>query len=211
MKEKTFPWMPQSERLQRFMKSCAGILLINWVMQGMRGMDSKELAFRLLLEGLLTLLFWTAMPLALAWVVAHTLNWVFNGHIWVCARYCPWYSNDLDRMKEFTSNVWSDLMSARWIREAVFIGSVGEEGTLPSERSDIDLRLMIPPGWEGWLAANLMLLKLRANAFLLKMPLDLYAYNDIHSLDQFRPDEKMLVVKDLDGRLEARYPDRVRH
>jgi hypothetical protein len=56
-KAKNFPIRPRSPWLAGLMQSCAFILLVNWRLQGVRGMDRKELAFRvsaeLLLAGLL--------------------------------------------------------------------------------------------------------------------------------------------------------------
>ena len=46
-KAKRFPYQPRSPVVARLMQSCAFILAVNWCLQGMRGMDRKELGFRL--------------------------------------------------------------------------------------------------------------------------------------------------------------------
>ena len=53
-KLKRFPAPLDSPALAGVTQSCAFILAANWLMQGVRGMDRKELAFRLLLEAALT-------------------------------------------------------------------------------------------------------------------------------------------------------------
>ena len=53
-KLKRFPAPFNSRALAGVTQSCAFILAANWLMQGVRGMDRKELAFRLLLEAALT-------------------------------------------------------------------------------------------------------------------------------------------------------------
>ena len=61
-KPKTFPIRPRSPWLAGLMQSCAFILPVNWCLQGMRGMDRKELAFRLSAELLLAPLLVAAPP-----------------------------------------------------------------------------------------------------------------------------------------------------
>ena len=46
-KIKRFPLMPSAPWLQAATQSCAFILAANWCLQGARGMDRKELSFRL--------------------------------------------------------------------------------------------------------------------------------------------------------------------
>ncbi|MEZ5863901.1 MAG: hypothetical protein R3D25_07435 [Geminicoccaceae bacterium] len=82
------------------------ILAVNWLAQGMRGMDPKELSFRLLLLGGLTGLIAASLvagPLAggtpgpallLGLGMAHSINFTLNGQLWVCLRYCPSYRQD---------------------------------------------------------------------------------------------------------------------
>ena len=52
-KRKTFPLQPRSAVAAALMQTCVFILAVNWCLQGMRGMDRKELAFRLGAEALL--------------------------------------------------------------------------------------------------------------------------------------------------------------
>src|SRR5690242_11924962 len=99
-KLKRFPAPFDSPALAGVTQSCAFILAANWLMQGVRGMDRKELAFRLLLEAVATAATLLALAglgvdgpaaLAFALAVAHSLNFTLNGQIWVCTRYCRAY------------------------------------------------------------------------------------------------------------------------
>ena len=49
-KLKAFPIRPRSPALAGLMQSCLFILAVNWCLQGMRGMDRKELCFRIAFE-----------------------------------------------------------------------------------------------------------------------------------------------------------------
>jgi hypothetical protein len=91
-KLKRFPAPFDSPALAGVTQSCAFILAANWLMQGVRGMDRKELAFRLLLEAALTAALLVALAplggpasLAAALVLVHSLNFTLNGQVWVLA------------------------------------------------------------------------------------------------------------------------------
>ncbi|MEZ5823499.1 MAG: hypothetical protein R3C97_01765 [Geminicoccaceae bacterium] len=144
------------------------VLAINWVMQGMRGMDRKELSFRLLLE---LLVFLTLLPafeligfgmvsrVAAASLTAHSFNFLFNGQLWVCVRYCPFYRRDPRAIDRWRDRCFARLAASALLREAVCIGSQGRGAGTRSENSDIDLRLFFGRGLLDWLAVNLLLMR----------------------------------------------------
>jgi hypothetical protein len=209
-KAKRFPIRPRSERLARAMQSCAFILAVNWCLQGVRGMDGRELAFRLGLElALVVLMARLGAPMVVALIVAHTLNFTLNGQVWVCARYCRSWRGDPAALEGWLRRTVGELQGLAWLREAVCIGSRGDRGVIGGDRSDIDLRLVFPPGSLAWLRVNLLLLRLRARAFLARVPLDLYAYDDPGSLRRFDQRERLLVLVARDRRLAAMFPTRV--
>ena len=216
-KLKTFPFRPRSAKLVTLMQSCPFILAANWCLQGTRGMDGKELTFRLgaelllaaLLGALLTGLVGVPTALAAGLVLAHTASFSLNGQIWVCVRYCRWYRRDPAAIDRALERIARDLRGLPWLREAVCIGSLARTGASHGSRSDIDLRLVFPPGALAWLRVNLLLLRLRAHAFWTLIPLDLYAYDRPERLRRFDQREPLLAILDRDGRLQALYPRRV--
>jgi hypothetical protein len=217
-KLKAFPIRPRSPALARLLQSCLVILAINWCLQGMRGMDRKELAFRLMLEGAVGLFLalglssWLAPPEALlaAFLAAHSLGFTLNGQAWVCARYCRWYRRDPAVLEAHLQRLTDRLRRLPWLREAVCIGSLGRKGAIRGDRADLDLRLLFPPGGAAWLRVNLLLLRLRAEAFLRRIPLDLYAYERPERLRRFDQREPLVVLLDRDGRLARLYPRRTK-
>lgn len=216
-KAKAFPIRPRSRRLAALMQTCAFILAVNWCLQGMRGMDPKELAFRLAAELLLAAALAWALSRALDWpaaaalglAAAHTASFTLNGQVWVCARCCRWWRREPAVLEAWLGGLVSELQGLPWLREAACIGSRGGAGLIRGDRADLDLRLVVPPGLHGWLRANLLLLRLRSRAFLARVPLDLYAYDDPDSLRRFDQRERLLVLLDRDGRLVRGFPDRV--
>src|SRR5690242_7790675 len=146
-KLKRFPAPFDAPALAGVTQSCAFIMAANWAMQGVRGMDRKELAFRLLLEAALTAalfpaLAWLglegALALALAPAVAHSLNFTLNGQVWVCARYCGTYRRDPAVVAAFLVDARHLLRRQAWLDEAALIGSRGRNGEAWGPRSDID-------------------------------------------------------------------------
>jgi hypothetical protein len=215
-KIKVFPIQPRSPALAGLMQSCLFILVVNWCLQGVRGMDRKELCFRIAFElligvALAVLLNRAIQPqlaLALSLLGAHTASFTLNGQVWVCARYCRWYRRDPAALDRFLRAVAADLRGLPWLREAVCIGSMGRAGVASGPRADLDLRLLFPAGAVPWLRVNLLLLRLRTRAFLGRIPLDLYAYERPERLRRFDQREHLLVLLDRDGRLHALYPRR---
>ena len=156
-KLKTFPFRPRSPALARLLQSCVVILAINWCAQGMRGMDGKELSFRLLLEGLVALLLAVPMvsslgapvALATALLIAHSLSFTLNGQAWVCARYCRWYRRDPAVLEAHLRRLVQRLQGLGWLREAVCIGSaagVRSRAIAPTWTSAFTSRPALPAG-----------------------------------------------------------------
>ncbi len=212
-KAKTFRFRAGSAEPWLATHSCALILAVNWLAQGMRGMDPKELSFRLLLLAALTLMAGSGLlahggatfdppaALLLDLALAHSINFTLNGQLWVCLRYCPAYRKDPIRLATQTRALVRRVRRCIWLQEAVLIGSAARLATLPGPRSDIDLRLIFPPGWRGWLKTNLLLLELRAWALVKGLPLDLYAYDHPAQLRRFEQAEPMALVLDRQARL----------
>ena len=216
-KLKLFPIRPRSPAIASLMQSCLFILAVNWCLQGMRGMDRKELSFRLAARA--------AAGRGHGWpprqdpsAAARRCSWAclpptrasftLNGQVWVCARYCRWYRRDPAALDHFLHAAAAELRGLPWLREAVCIGSMGRAGVASNHRADLDLRLLFPPGALSWLRVNLLLLRLRTRAFFGRIPLDLYAYERPERLRRFDQRERLLVLLDRDGRLRRLYPRR---
>src|SRR5436305_14646692 len=125
-KLKRFPAPFDSPALAGVTQSCAFIPAASWLMQGVRGMDRKELTFRLLLEAVATAATLPALAglgvggpaaLALALAVAHSLNFTVNGQVWVCARYCRTYRRNPAAVATFFVDVPHLLRRQVWLDE----------------------------------------------------------------------------------------------
>ena len=218
-KIKPFPLINTTSPLFALSQSCVFILAANWVMQGMRGMDSKELSFRILLEGSVATALLLAIPsyvnpwqaVVMSVMGAHTASFLFNGQVWVCARYCRMYNRSPSAIDSWLADRIAWLRSLGWLDVSLCIGSQGQGTGTRTSRSDIDLRLIFPPGGWNWLRLNGLLLLLRTEAFIRAIPLDLYAYDTIESLKRFDPEEPIMVITDRQDHLARTMGHRIVH
>ncbi len=217
VKKKVFSWAPNAGGVQALLQSCTAILVINWWSQGIRGMGTKELIFRLMLELAFFFLFFvilTQCGIQLgvsaigSAIIAHSFNFSLNGQFWVCARYCRFYNRDPRHIDDFLRRTCGLLRNLVWLGEALCIGSQGVGLGTRTPRSDIDLRLIFPPGQINWLRTNFLLLRLRCLAFFKGVPLDLYAYDSVYALDRFDQTEPLYVILDRSQRIAKHYPKR---
>lgn len=211
-KMKNFPFVPRSPYLARMMQSCIFILAANWVFQGMRGMQAKELSFRLSIELLAATVAFVILPISslllcglVSLVIAHSLNFTINGQVWVCARYCRFYRQQPENLDAYLQRIAEKVMAKKWLNVAVCIGSQGQAKGSLSSRSDIDMRFVFADGFGGWLRTNLLLLRLRGDAFFRGIPLDLYAYDTVKAFDRFDQSEAILIMLDRNQAFRNRY------
>jgi hypothetical protein len=196
-------------------RGCATLLAKGWLLQGLHATGRKELAFRLAVAatlgmallhvGLLLGLPWPA-ALATAALGAHSLGFLLSGQVWLALRHCRLYRGDRARLDRFLAHAAPLLRTRPWLDEAVLLGSSGR-GRL-GDRSDIDLRLVFPPGIVAWLRVNLLCLKLRIRALLCAVPLDLCAYDGLDGLTWHDPHDPLVIVLDRRGRLVSRFAER---
>lgn len=218
-KAKRFPIAPSDPLLATLLQSCPVILAINWVFQGMRGMQGKELGFRLALEGVIAALVAVVATgvgigpvagLLLGLMIGHSVNFTANGQLWVVARYCALWHREPGAVDRFLAETTAFLRSLPWLDEAVLIGSIAVRGKVSGPRADLDLRLVFPKGGAAWWWTNLLLLRLRLRALVRFVPLDLYAYDDVEALRRFDQREPLGVILDRRGAIATAFASRTR-
>lgn len=210
-KPKPFP-LPAALARSPLVQNPFTVLAVNWLFQGLRGTGWKEAGFRIGAEALLATLLCALLspllaplPAALAgFLLAHTAGWAASGQMLVALRYHPAFRVDPRAREAFLAELVERLRAAAWLEEAVICGSRGRGGA-GGPHSDIDLRLVFPPGARGWLRTNLLMVALRLAALRRGVPLDLYAEDGVDGLARLSPREPWLVVLDRRGRIRARF------
>lgn len=182
--------------LQRLTRHASVALLLHWAFQSLLYMDRTERAFKLGLDGLLTLAIGGALGLWLPWPAAllvgfgaaHTLNFLFNGHLWGALKH---YGRVQHHEKEFNAYVTALCARARRersIKRLIVFGSLARQEW--ASGSDFDARIVRHAGLSNGVQACVFLLKERARALIAGFPLDMYVLDHERALARLNPNER---------------------
>ena len=174
------------------------IIFINWFFQGTRGMQSKELLFRLILELIFILFFYNIIKLNLIFslIITHTFFWIFFCHFWVVIRYLPFYNNNLVNMNITYKNLIIKVINFKFIDESIIIGSVSKKNKIENINSDFDLRIFFKKCFLEFFLINIFMYYLRFYSFLMKFPLDIYCYDNLSIFKKIDKRDKIRIIKD---------------
>jgi predicted nucleotidyltransferase len=173
-------------------------LSVHWVFQGMLNMDRTERLLRIgaevVLMGISLLLFVLAGKLPLIWaavaafLVAHTLNFLFNGQIWVVLKHFGLVRHSRAEFDEYLCQLSERVMAEPSIEYAAAYGSLVRGEWRPT--SDLDVRLVRKPGVVSSLRACWFVLQERTRALINKFPLDVFVLDGPELLAEMRDDER---------------------
>ena len=180
-------------------------LLQNWIFQGFAGAHWTELLFRFSLEMVVVAALWCALSIwthyAIVWavLVAHTLMWTFNGHLWALkiSDKARLVRNTPERINKYIVGLEHRLERAQPITACVLSGSLSR-GRF-HQYSDLDVWFTKKRGFFNGLWAYVLGVRERSIAFLQRIPIELYFYDpeDYVGKDS---DETLLLLKDCEGR-----------
>ena len=194
------------------LKTRPAVILSNWVFQGMRYMNIYEISLKLFLDVLLVIvlmgLFFSdemtfSASLILSIVIAHTVNWIINGHIFVLMRYVAPVPKTEKHFEDFIAKMKISALKWKSIDGVAIYGSYCR-GNL-HKFSDLDVRVITCPGMRNAIYGSVFCFYQRLIAFFYFFPLDLYCCDKMQFLDQLREDEKPYILIDHSGRLSDRY------
>ena len=215
-KKKRYAWNPENEILYNLMASKVGVVCINWVFQGILGMDRAERVFKILFDLILTILASAALslarlplwlPVTLGFVTAHTINWLLNTHFWVMGRYLGITHNPPSKILTYIRFLAEVAQGRAFLLGVVVFGNMTRGGVVRPD-SDIDVRYVREKGLANAVRANLFSLREKIRALFLKMPLDSYICDELSSLDRLRKEERPIILYDPHGVLKEKYQSR---
>lgn len=197
------------------MSSTPGVILINWVFQGMLGMDRTELLFHIAIDVLFTGVFFLFfhnmlniwLCLFLSFFLAHTLNWLFNTHFWVMGRYIGISETSQETVFKYLSQIYDSVRKRPCIAGVIVFGKMTRGGEITST-SDVDIRFISKNGLANRIKANTYGAWQKTKSFFKKFPLDLYILDNCNSLDKMREDEIPIIIFDPDDMLKQKYAHR---
>lgn len=206
-KEVSLPYNWRTRWLVAFLQSRFGVLLSNWIFQGMRYMNRYEVLHRLVLEtgsilvvylaGSRLLLLPPAKAALAALLLAHTIFWLFNGHFFVLMRYLTERHNDPQQFLRFIEGLHARVEGRDFLLAVVGFGSLSRNAFNPS--SDFDVRFLMKRGFLNRVRAFNLCARERARAFVQGFPLDIYVFDPEEISRKIRGDEPPIVFWDPEG------------
>jgi predicted nucleotidyltransferase len=175
---------------------------INWTFQSLLYMDKTEKVFKLILDLTLLVIFYillngvltSILALLTSFIVAHTINWIFNGHLFALLKTFGMiktkpatFINYINDLKDRSSNEKGILLVATF-------GSISR-GEL-KETSDLDIRIVRKEGFFNGFKVCLFTMLERSRAFLNKFPLDIYVLDNSVKLSELS--EKPILIYAVD-------------
>ena len=189
-------------------------LLQNWIFQGVVLAHWTELVFRASLEivvfsSLLCIFsIWTYYAAVWAVLVAHTLMWTFNGHLWALkiSDKARLVRNTPERINKYIVGLEHRLERAQPITACVLSGSL-TRGQF-HEYSDLDVWFTRKKGILNGLWAYSIGVRERSIAFLQRIPIELYFYDPDDYVGKDKG-ETLLLLKDFEGRWKRAKPSSI--
>lgn len=186
----------------------------SWFFQSLLHVDKTERLFKLFIDVILIvpisylLAASLSVPLFLsvsvAFIVGHTLNYLFNGQFFVASKNIGLKKTSTERFKRYARDLKKRIASEDSILAAAMFGSISRNELKMT--SDLDVRIVRRGGLANGLKASVFLLKERSRAFIFRFPLDIYVAD---SLVWFRkkisPKEPPIILHDPDAALARAY------
>lgn len=174
----------------------------HWLFQGLLKMDRTERIFKILIDislfVALSVIMMKSMgfymSIFLAVFVAHSLNWIFNGQIFVSLKNLSLTENELEDFIIYSKNLKKRISNEESIIAAAIFGSLSRDELKSS--SDLDVRIIRKPGFVNGFRGCVFVLLERSRAFFSKFPLDIIVLDNLESLKKLRKDEPPVVIHD---------------
>jgi len=173
-------------------------------------MDRTEKTFFILLDGifflpLFCLIVASSVPTiyaaSVAVSIAHTIHWLFNGHVYVLVKKLGYAHTDKKRFTDYTVELSRRVSREPSIMAAAAFGSLSR-GQL-TEHSDMDVRVIRRSGAINGVRACFFTFLERGRALLGSFPLDIYTLDGLAGLKKLRPDEPPVVLYDPENILHG--------
>ncbi|MFC1808878.1 nucleotidyltransferase domain-containing protein [Candidatus Omnitrophota bacterium] len=185
------------------------IILSNWVLQGMRYMNWRERVYRICTELLVVgFLFFAGLSLVVSIVVAHTLFWLLNGHIFVLLRYIVNISFDQKAFWKYAEQINRRMKKRTYIAACAAFGSISRDTF--SVTSDYDVRIIRKQGLLSSVRAFNACAYERLLAFLSGFPIDIYVFDPGDLDEKIDSSENPVIMCDPQGILKKKYGQKAR-
>lgn len=206
--KKKLPKRFQGTILDEWIKYGFLTILSAWTFQGMLMLNWRETLIKLTLDAVVTVILWCmGVPVILAFLIAHTLNYMFNGQAKAVYNHMGAGNKPAKSFYEGTVAMKQRIDNAKCIDAGIAFGSLSRGCYKPS--SDIDIRIIPAQGeWNYWKTC-FWAVKERCIAFATGYPLDMYVFTLPVTQKLMRSDELPIMVTERDECARQAYPERV--
>lgn len=185
------------------------LIFSSWLFQGILYMDTTEKVFKILLDVLsfiplyfvFRVYFYASSSTLIAVMLAHTLNWIFNGQLFVLLKNLKLTKTESKRFIQYLNDLKKRIEKENSILAAAAFGSLSREQL--KETSDLDVRIIRKKGLINALRACLFVLLERMGSFFNKFPLDIYVLDGFKSLSKLN--EQPILLHDSKSMLKEYY------
>jgi predicted nucleotidyltransferase len=138
--------------------------------------------------------------IVISFIIAHTLNWIFNGHLFGLVRNFGIVYNEPQIIIDYANEIKIRVSKEKSIDCVAVYGSLSRDEIKPT--SDLDVRIIRKPGITNGLRACMFGLIERSRALFDKFPIDLFVVDSTEHLKKMRDDEKPQILYDPNGTLK---------
>lgn len=198
----------RSSKIGELLEFGIAIFVSAWFFQGMLYMNWRETVIKILLDILLIFIFFLiGLPLWLTFILAHTLNFAFNGQLY--AMYTHMGATNVSPKKFLQETISSSIRISKIdsISAAIAYGSLSRG--LYKSTSDIDIRYVPKKGELNFWKACFFALKERFLAFIHCYPLDLYVFDEDTLQKKMRIDELPIIIYENGKSMYPIYKERI--
>ena len=115
-------------------------------------------------------------------IIAHTINWIINGHVFALCKTFGWTKTDYKTFIDYL-NVLKDRSSREnSICLVATFGSLSRKEL--KQTSDLDIRVVRKTGFVNGVRACIFVIKERSKAFFNRFPLDIYLLDNYDGLNE---------------------------
>lgn len=184
------------------------IFLSAWILQGIRIMNWREAFVKVAFTVIFAVLFAVVgVPVVLSILIAHTLNFAFNGQLFAMYTHMGATHVTAEHFLKETEKIAKLCEDRTFVDASIAYGSLSR-GCFKST-SDIDMRIVPVENELSWWEAVFFALWLRTRSFVNGYPLDLYVYPARTCAKRMRSDELPIMLSEKDGCMRNVYPERV--
>lgn len=199
--DKVSPYAKFKARWLRWLlRSPVVAVAMHWTVQSLLYMDRTERWFKIALDLAFTMvggiLLGRWLPRQIAWVIAfllaHTLNFLLNGQLWGVLKHYGMVNLSFEEFALYVNAFRQRAAQESSIDTVLVYGSLSRQGWSPS--SDLDARIVRHSGLVNGMRACWFLLRERSRALVYKFPLDVYIVDSQRALEKLRVDEEALPL-----------------